>query len=148
MYYIKPEPWLSRPCIGFDRCPASFFSKSNGLWHNILVTKNNFFKNINTFFCESPPNITCFEVFLNTSFLTSDLPLRLVYVSAKTIGRIVYYFIYVSASGRNVYYLYIINLYDSANQVFFLLFRPKVAIYIFRTNLFIVRFGQKKSLVV
>ena len=69
MYYIKPEPWLSRSCVGFDRCPASFFSKSNGLWRNILVTKNNFLKNINTFFCESPPNITCFEVFLNTSFL-------------------------------------------------------------------------------
>ncbi len=20
-----PEPWLSRPCVGFDRCPAFFF---------------------------------------------------------------------------------------------------------------------------
>jgi hypothetical protein len=73
--------------------------------------------------------------------------MRLVYVSAKSFVRNVHYFLYVSASGRkqhfflyvsatgrNVNYLYVITLYDSANQKFFLWFRPKVAIYAFRTN--------------
>jgi hypothetical protein len=65
---------------------------------------------------------------------------RLVYVSDKTFlyvsasGRKLQFFLYVSATGRNVNYLYVITLYDSANQNFFLWFRPKVAIYAFRTN--------------
>jgi hypothetical protein len=54
------------------------------------------------------------------------------YVSAT--GRKQHFFLYVSATGRNVNYLYVITLYDSANQKFFLWFRPKVAIYAFRTN--------------
>ena len=55
-------------------------------------------------------------------------------LSVSASGRKQQFFLYVSATGQNVNYLYVITLYDSANQNFYFWFRPKVAIYAFRTN--------------
>ena len=87
------------------------------------------------------------EIFCHCFQTNTNVIRRLVYVSAKSFVRNVHFFLYVSASGRkqqfflyvsasgrNVYYLYVITLYDSANKNFYFFFRPKVAIYAFRTN--------------